>query len=544
MTPLFDTYLMVDWSAASRPSPPKPSSDAIWWCVARRKGSRLTVEDPVYERARADAMESLRLLLLAERAAGRRVLAGFDFPFGYPRGFAEQLTGEPHALAVWDWLAREVIDGPDNSNNRFDVAEKINDHFDGTGPFWGRPAHWDHPGVPQRGSEREGKDHPPERRLVEQTQTRAQPVWKLFTTGSVGSQVLLGLLALNRLRRDPELEDHIQVWPLETGLDEPDSPIVLAEIYPSMIEPDPGEAIKDAGQVRAVVSAYGQLDAVGCLSPLFAGPRDMDAEDREIVSREEAWILGTGFESVLAEAHAAARDAADAADQGDAPPAPPPQPAPRIAVRTLQYLRDPELIYHNSFQTVRAETRLDHLPEALHDTAVRLVHACGSPEITNRLAWSPDIVTAARAALVRGAPVLCDCEAVAHSIVRPRLPAQNNVICTLRDACVPDLAEDLGNTRSAAAVELWEDQIEGAVVAIGNAPTALFHLLELLDDGWPKPAAILGFPVGFVGAAESKAELAEHPRDVPFLVLRGRRGGSAMAAAAVNALAAGLETPA
>ena len=209
----------------------------------------------------------------------------------------------------------------------------------------------------------------------------------------------------------------------------------------------------------------------------------------------------------------------------------------------LRYERNPHEIYRQSFATVRAETRLDHLPADLHEVAIRLVHSCGMTDVPSRLAWSDDVATSARAALAAGAPILCDSEMVASGIVRGRLPAHNPVICTLNDPATPGLAETLANTRSAAAVELWHDHIEGAVVVIGNAPTALFHLLELLDTGWAKPAAILGFPVGFVGAAESKAELAANPRGVPFLTLRGRRGGSAMAAAVVNALAAGLEAP-
>lgn len=213
------------------------------------------------------------------------------------------------------------------------------------------------------------------------------------------------------------------------------------------------------------------------------------------------------------------------------------------APRPLAYERDPAEIYRQSFAIVRAEARLDHLPADLHDVAIRLVHACGMTDVPNRLAWSADVAKAARAALASGAPVLCDVESVATAIVRTRLPAANPVICTLSDSSVPGRAAEIGNTRSAAALALWEPYIGGAIVAIGNAPTALFHLLERLDAGWPKPAAILGFPVGFVGAAESKAELAANPRGVPFLALRGRRGGSAMAAAAVNALAAGLATP-
>ncbi|MEM9043156.1 MAG: precorrin-8X methylmutase [Pseudomonadota bacterium] len=208
----------------------------------------------------------------------------------------------------------------------------------------------------------------------------------------------------------------------------------------------------------------------------------------------------------------------------------------------LRYERDPAEIYRRSFETVRAEAELDHLPEDLHSVAIRLVHACGMPEITARLAWSEDVASSAHNALLSGAPILCDCEAVASMVVRNRLPAENAVICTLNAPETREIAARIGNTRSAAGVVLWEDVIEGSVVAVGNAPTALFHLMELIDQGFPKPATILGFPVGFVGAAESKAELASRPR-APFLTLRGRRGGSAMAAAAVNALAAGLETP-
>ncbi len=204
------------------------------------------------------------------------------------------------------------------------------------------------------------------------------------------------------------------------------------------------------------------------------------------------------------------------------------------------YEKDPKAIYAQSFATVRAEARLDRFAPAMQPVVTRLIHACGMIEIADRLAFSPDAAQAGHAALAAGAPVLCDCEMVGAGIIRRYLPAQNEVIVTLNNPSVPAHATDIGNTRSAAAVELWKDHIEGAVVAIGNAPTALFHLLEMLDAGWPKPAVILGFPVGFIGAAESKAELASNPRGCEFIALRGRRGGSAMASAAVNALAAGL----
>ncbi len=204
------------------------------------------------------------------------------------------------------------------------------------------------------------------------------------------------------------------------------------------------------------------------------------------------------------------------------------------------YLKDPARIYEASFATVRAEARLDRFPAAMEALVVRLIHACGEVGIADRLAYSEGAVEAGAAALRAGAPVLCDCRMVAAGIIPGRLPAANDLVVTLNDPSVPALAERLGTTRSAAAVELWRDRIDGAVVAVGNAPTALFHLLDRLDQGWPRPALILGLPVGFVGAAESKAELAANPRGCGFVTLKGRRGGSAMAAAAVNALAAGL----
>ncbi len=202
----------------------------------------------------------------------------------------------------------------------------------------------------------------------------------------------------------------------------------------------------------------------------------------------------------------------------------------------IDYNRDAHDIYRHSFAIIRAETRLDHLPADVEPLAVRIVHSCGMPDIVDDLQFSPDAGTAGRTALAAGAAILCDSQMVAEGITRSRLPANNAVICTLSDPSVPELAKQLGTTRSAAALELWQQHLAGAVVVIGNAPTALFRLLELLDAGAPRPALILGLPVGFVGAAESKAALAADSRGIPFLTVRGRRGGSAMAAAAVNAL--------
>jgi precorrin-8X/cobalt-precorrin-8 methylmutase len=201
------------------------------------------------------------------------------------------------------------------------------------------------------------------------------------------------------------------------------------------------------------------------------------------------------------------------------------------------YLRDGTAIYERSFAIIRAEADLSRFSAEEADVAVRMIHACGQVDVAQHIVFGGNLVAAARGALASGAPILCDAEMVAHGITRARLPANNEVICTLNDPRTAALAKDNATTRSAAALDLWRDRLGGAVVAIGNAPTALFRLLDLIDQGAPKPAAILGIPVGFVGAAESKAALAADPRGVPFLIVRGRVGGSAMTAAAVNGLA-------
>ncbi|MFQ6017690.1 MAG: precorrin-8X methylmutase [Kiloniellaceae bacterium] len=205
---------------------------------------------------------------------------------------------------------------------------------------------------------------------------------------------------------------------------------------------------------------------------------------------------------------------------------------------TFDYLRDPTEITRRSFATVRAECDLSALPAELVGLALRLVQACGMPDILAELAWAGDVAGAGRAALEAGAPVIADSRMVADGVARDRLPAGNRVLCPLSDPAVPELARREKSTRSAAAVELWRPDLAGAVVAIGNAPTALFRLLEVLLGGAPKPAALLAFPVGFVGAADSKEALIGAGLGMPFVTLRGRRGGSALAAAAVNALAA------
>jgi precorrin-8X/cobalt-precorrin-8 methylmutase len=203
------------------------------------------------------------------------------------------------------------------------------------------------------------------------------------------------------------------------------------------------------------------------------------------------------------------------------------------------YIRDGAEIYRKSFATIRAEADLTRFPQDVSTVVVRMIHACGMVDLAADIAYSPDVVAEARAALKSGAPILCDANMVASGITRPRLPADNEVICTLSDPAVAAIATRIGETRSAAAIDLWGDRLDGAIVAIGNAPTTLFRLLDLIAAGAPRPAAVIGVPVGFVGASESKLALAES--GLEYLVVRGRRGGSAMAVAAVNALASEVE---
>jgi precorrin-8X/cobalt-precorrin-8 methylmutase len=207
----------------------------------------------------------------------------------------------------------------------------------------------------------------------------------------------------------------------------------------------------------------------------------------------------------------------------------------------LDYTRDAAEIYRQSFATIRAEADLSRFPEDVARVVVRLIHTCGQVDVADHVAYSDDVVAKSHSALAAGAPVLCDSSMVAAGITKARLPAGNEVVSLVADERAPALADRLGTTRSAAGVELWADRLGGAVLAIGNAPTALFRLLELVDDGAPTPAAVLGGPVGFVGSAQSKRELIERPRGMSYLVVTGRRGGSAMAAAAVNSIASERE---
>ncbi|QBJ94575.1 precorrin-8X methylmutase [Rhodococcus sp. ABRD24] len=207
----------------------------------------------------------------------------------------------------------------------------------------------------------------------------------------------------------------------------------------------------------------------------------------------------------------------------------------------IDYIRDGAEIYRQSFATIRAESDLARFPADVSQAVVRMIHASGQVDLVDDIAFTPNVIADAREALRRGAPILCDAKMVAAGVTRKRLPRDNDVLCMLDDPRVPVLAKVIDNTRSAAALELWGDKLDGAVVAIGNAPTALFHLLNLIEAGAPRPAAIVGGPVGFIGAMESKEALIEHPAGLEYLVARGRRGGSAITAAAVNAIASETE---
>lgn len=519
--PTFDAYVMVDWSAAARPV---QGADSIWIaCLERRPEGvvPLLLANPP---TRAEAMAQLSDLLSDLISRDRVTLAGFDFAFGYPRGFAGRLRSDaPNWRGVWKELSARIKDGDDNTNNRFAVAAVLNEKLSGGPfPFWGCPAGAETPHLTARkpvGYAPNGfaKDALAECRLTDRITRGPKSVWQLAYTGSVGSQSLLGIARLFQLRHHPWLTEVTRIWPFETGLGALTRPgagewrVLMAEVYPSMLAAPVAEAeVRDARQVQALVAHFARQDANGALAALFAGPADLSGEQRRTVENEEGWILGIETGAALPASMAAS------------PPA-------------YAYLKDAHAIYRRSFELIRQEVDLGVLPPSLQPVAERLIHACGDPTILPDLGYTDGVAAAVRSALAAGAPVLVDSAMVAAGIIRARL-AGNPVLCFLNDAETAELARRNGTTRSAAAVDLWRPQLAGAVVAIGNAPTALFRLLELLDEGAPAPAAILGFPVGFVGAAEAKAALASHPRGIPYLTLKGRRGGSAMAAAAVNAL--------
>jgi precorrin-8X/cobalt-precorrin-8 methylmutase len=527
---MFDTFVVVDWSAATVP---RTGRDSIWICWHAKDGERL--ENPPTRHA---AKSILADWLAAAVERGERVLVGFDFPFGYPSGFAARLgLSGPPWRAVWDEIAGLLHDSEENGNNRFQIAAEFNRRVsNGCFPFWGRPPGFDTPFLGPKHHRAHENGGLAERRLVDLHIPSAQPCWKLLGAGSVGGQALTGIPVVRALRDDPRWVDHVRIWPFETGLDVPEqAAVVIAEVYPSLwaVSPADGEP-KDAAQVRSVARFFASSDRAGKLAALFAGDPSLTLEQRLRVETEEAWTLGVTAARQrpiavpsIASTLSCGAIAGEGAERGEA--------GEGGGARSYTYIRDPAEISRRSFALIRQETDLARFPRTLQVLALRLAHAAGDGTILGDLAWSKGAVAAGRKALAAGAPILVDSAMTAAGItIDP-----SRIVCTLRDPETAELAAAKGTTRSAAAVDRWLPRLKDAVVAIGNAPTALFRLLELLAQGAPKPALVLGFPVGFVGAAEAKAALADFGNGLEFITLRGRRGGSALAAAAVNALAAG-----
>jgi precorrin-8X/cobalt-precorrin-8 methylmutase len=534
---MFDTFVMVDWSAAGVP---RTGRDSIWICWHGTDGERL--ENPPTRHA---AKSILADWLAAAVERGERVLIGFDFPFGYPSGFAARLgLSGPPWRAVWDEIAGLIHDSEENGNNRFQVAAEFNRRVsNGCFPFWGRPPGFDIPFLGPKHHRAHESGGLAERRLVDLHIPSAQPCWKLLGAGSVGGQALTGIPVVRALRDDPRWIDRVRIWPFETRLQAPErGTVVIAEVYPSLwaVSPAAGET-KDAAQVRSVARFFSASDRTGELAALFAGDPSLTREQRHRVETEEAWTLGvtaarqrpipvpwstpTLTHPALRAGSSLSHTAGEGAERSEAGEGSGPQ--------SYTYIRDPAEITRRSLALIREEVDLARFPRALEAVALRLAHAAGDGTILGDLTWSKGAAVAGRKALATGAAILVDSAMVSAGItIDPR-----RIVCTLRDPETAEQAAAKRTTRSAAAVDRWLPHLQDAVVAIGNAPTALFRLLELLAYGAPKPALVLGFPVGFVGAAEAKAALAAFGHGLEFITLHGRRGGSALAAAAVNALA-------
>ncbi len=521
--PLFDTYLIVDWSSETKP---KTGKDSIWLALAERTPAGLRLHALENPATRAEARERLADMLDGLIRRRRRVLVGFDFPFGYSSGTASALglKGAPWR-ATWSALSQAVEDRPDNANNRFEAADVLNRRMGfREGPFWGHPVGRSYANLEMTRPVYDGGLD--EKRVCETVISGPQSIWKLAGVGSVGGQVLTGLPVVHALRRDARLKSHARVWPFETGLKTMTSgalkqhPVVLAEIYPSLVSPRSASGqVKDALQVQAIAAFMAKADENRMLGRMFAGMKGLSGEQKRRIEHEEAWILG-----VTAPGTRAGRIDVDvdAAFPGHG----------------LAYLNDGPAIYAESRRLIEAETDLSRLRDDERALAVRLIHTCGMTDIADDLEVSRGAVARGREALIAGAPILCDVEMVAKGIIKRRLPASNAIVTKVASKAAAVRATRHHTTRSSAAVDLWGDAMEGAVVAVGNAPTALFRVLEIVAAGGPRPALVIGMPVGFVGAAESKRALAKSGLD--FVTVHGRRGGSAMAAAGVNALMGGI----
>jgi len=488
---------MVDWSAANTPT---LGADSIWIAEAGLRGPVKTRNIPT----RSGAMAEISNLCHKAIERAERVLIGFDFGFGYSKGAAERISGKANWKALWRSIAEKVKDSDDNISNRFEVADHLNREAFSDGPmFWGYPHQ--HAGRYGELSARKpkGAGGVPERRMAERLVPSAQPMWKLAYTGSVGSQSLLGIARLYDLRE--RFESHMAVWPFETGFsDDLSRPITVAEIYPSLFSFSVRDGeVKDAAQVRHATEQMRMADACGALPIVLGAPADLTEEERETVIREEGWVVGAGTLDEL-----------------------------------YLYEREPSAIYAQSFSTIEAEVDLTAFDPDTRAVVVRLIHSCGMVDLVGDFDCSKGAAAAGIHALKDGAAIFCDVEMVRSGIIQRFLPTDNKVHCTLNDPLCNSRAKEIGNTRSAAGVDLWGHQLDGSVVVIGNAPTALFRTLERIRDKQLHPALIIGIPVGFVGALESKRALADNPFEIPYITVHGRRGGSAMASAALNALAA------
>lgn len=504
--PLYDRYLIVDWSAANAPNTGK---DSIW--IALSYGTELQWVRNLP--TRLEAITLVRQVIVEAVAQGKRLFAGFDFAFGYPAGAALRIAGQANWAAIWEKMAAHIADNEHNETNTYEMAGRLNlDHFEGLGggPFWGHPHQHAgrYPGLePTKPKHAFGSLA--EFRHAERAHKGAKSLWQMAGAGVVAAQSMTGIKHLQSLRVDDVLKAHIAIWPFETKFaDDLSKPITIAEIYPSIFEINVSDDdVKDAVQVRTVAAAFSSADADERFKACLEYPSDMSVQYRAMIEQEEGWIVGK----------------------------------PRAASARFDYIRDPAKIYEHSFDIVGHEANLASLPSGMRDVATRLIHSCGMVDIVDDLAFSEGGVAAGVAALKSGAPIICDVEMVRHGIIQRHLKSNNQLHCAVADDAVRALAKEIGNTRSAAAMDYLQDKFDGAIVVIGNAPTALFRLLELIDAGVARPALIIGMPVGFVGAVESKEALIANALGLDYIAVRGRRGGSAMASATLNALAAGLK---
>lgn len=513
MSTLFDCYIMVDWSAASTP---KTGVDSIWYSVIERRDGKLVetaLKNPV---TRDEACTDLVDILSDLSSRGLKTLVGFDFSFGYPQDFPKSLgLHDTSWRGVWKMMSTLIHDGVKNENNRFDVAGGFNQKISGTaGPFWGCPKTKQTEFLETRKPYLNQLTN--EVRLCEARIKGVKTAWQLMGAGCVGSQTMMGIARLEALRNHPWLAGQVKVWPFETGLkclDHNDlSSVTLVEIYPSQIPVKGHDGLpKDAVQVSTMSRHYAELDQFEDLAMLFAGDETLSDEERITVEREEGWVLGIGK-----------------------------SPRDQALSWLKTYIKKPDDIYLKSQNMIEHDVDVSYFDADMQDVAIRMIHACGDVNLRDNIAYSTGAADLGRAALQSGCPILVDVEMVSHGIIRKRLSHNNPVICTLNDARTPAKAAELGTTRSAAAVEFWGEWLEGSVVVIGNAPTALFHLIQgILDGRFKKPALIVACPVGFVGAAESKECLMAlaDDLDIAYITVRTRRGGSAIAASALNALA-------